>query len=376
MSRFSDLSPRIAVMAALGVTVVFACGPFFGIEVLQNRREVLLAPPTVSFEAELRALVPSPIDKLPVVESGPGDNDEPSRAAIEAAELTPPVLARVSTMWLQSGGDAAYALGRDLPSAIQLYTAGAVGFFHGDKETARTYFQRILDLPEQERKSRELWAHFMLGRIAVQQSNQPQAAAQFEAVRALVRSGVPDRLGLAVTSFGEQARGAWKQGAVANAVELYALQASYGSQSGANSLVMLASRILDDPNLLEQGIRDQMTRRLLFISLNENSGRRFFVEPERNNAGGSTVDRLVAALERHGLTRVEGAGLMASAAYSQGRFDVAQKLSTLEDVAVSSWIQAKLALRRGDRETALTNYEKALKTFQPSMGNPIGLRAE
>jgi len=67
---------------------------------------------------------------------------------------------------------------------------------------------------------------------------------------------------------------------------------------------------------------------------------------------------------------------MASAAYSQGRFDVAQKLSTLEDVAVSSWIQAKLALRRGDRETALTNYEKALKTFQPSMGNPIGLRAE
>jgi tetratricopeptide (TPR) repeat protein len=84
----------------------------------------------------------------------------------------------------------------------------------------------------------------------------------------------------------------------------------------------------------------------------------------------------VAALESQGLTRVEGAGLLASAAYSQGRFDVAQKLSALEDVAISSWVQAKLALHRGDSQAALADYEKALKTFQPSMGDSASVMAE
>ncbi len=376
MFPFNSSLPRIAVMAALAVTVAFACGPFLGIEVLRNRREVLLSPPTVSFEAELKALVPPQKDRLPVVESGSDGKDEPNRATVEAEELTPPVLARVSAMWLQSGGDAAYSLGQDLPPAIRLYTAGAVSFLHGNKEAARTYFQKILDLPEPERKTREVWARFMLGRIAVQQSNQPEAAAQFEAVRALVRSGEPDQLGLAVTSFGEQARGAWQQGAVAKAVELYARQASYGSESAANSLVMIAGRILDDPNLLDQAVQDSTARRLLFICLNENSARRFFVDPDPHYLGGPKVDRLVAALQSHGLTRVEGAGLLASAAYSQGRFDIAQKLSALEDVAISFWVQAKLALRRGDREAALQDYEKALKAVQPSMSDPTSMRAE
>jgi tetratricopeptide (TPR) repeat protein len=372
MSRFSGLLIGIA----LGVAVAFACGPFFGIEVLQNRREVLLAAPTISFEAELKALVPPPKDKLPVAEINARGEDPPDAQAIEAKDLPPAVLARVSAMRSQNSGEAAYGLGQDLPPAIQLYTAGAVGFSHGDSAAARSYFQKILELPEQERKSRDVWAHFMLGRIAIQESNQTEAAAQFEAVRALVRNGAADPLGLAVGSLGEQAGGAWKQGAVANAVELYARQASYGSQSGANSLVMLAGRILDDRNLLEQGVRDQLTRRLLFICLNANSGRLFFVGPDTSDGGAAKVDRLVAALESQGLTHVEGAGLLASAAYSQGRFDVAQKLSALEDVAISFWVQAKLALRRGDTQTALEDYEKALKTFQPSMGDPASLMAE
>ena len=139
---------------------------------------------------------------------------------------------------------------------------------------------------------------------------------------------------------------------------------------------MLAGRILNDQNLLAQAVRDQTTRRLLFICLNANSGRVFFVEPDPSDGGAAKVDRLVAALESQGLTRVEGAGLLASAAYSQGRFDVARKLSMLEDGAISFWVQAKLALRRGDSETALKDYEKALKTFQPSMGDPASMMAE
>jgi len=352
-----------------------ACGPFFGIEVLSDRQNVLLAPPTVSFETELRALVPPPKYKLPVVESAGSDQPVLNRPTVEARELTPAAAAMVKTMWEQTTGPAAFAIGPSLPPGVRLYTAAAISFLHGDPNAAKIYFRNILELSEQERKTRELWARFMLGRIAMQAGDQGEAAAQFEAVRTMVRQGTPDAMGLAVASFGEQARGAWRAGAVARAVELYARQASFGSQTGANSLVIIANLIFDDPKLLDKAIQDVVARRLLFLCLNANSGRLFFFEPAPNRSAGSTVDRIAAALKRHGLTQVEGAGLLASAAYSQGRFDLAENLAALEDTGISRWVKAKLALRRGDTQLALNEYERALR-FSVSIEDEKTLKAE
>ncbi len=78
----------------------------------------------------------------------------------------------------------------------------------------------------------------------------------------------------------------------------------------------------------------------------------------------------MAAAERHGVAQAPGAGLLASAAYDHGRFDLAQKLSALEDTPMSAWVRAKLDLRRGDRETALNAYERALKAF-PASGSTL-----
>ncbi len=363
MPRFKQVFLRTAVMMALGAAVILACGPFFGIEALQNRKQVLLAPPAISFEAELKALVPTPQDKLPVVEPDIFGKEVTFRETVETRDLDPAVLARLRAMRERSSGESAYALGDGLPPAVRFYTAGAVSFLHGQTEGARGYFDSVLALPDGERKSRELWAHFMLGRIAVRKENQADAAAQFEATRALVRQGMPDPLGLAVASFGEQARAAWKQGAIASAVELYARQASYGSQQGANSLLTIAGLILKDGDLLDRAIQDPVTRRLLIICVNENGGRPFFIDLGQNSAASSPVDRIAAALERRQLTGVAGAGLLASAAYDHGRFDLAQRLSALEDVPMSDWVKAKLALRRGDREAAMTAYDRALKAF-------------
>lgn len=363
MPRSKQVFFRSAVLMALGAAVVLACGPFFGIEALQHRKQVLLAAAAISFEAELKALVPPPGDKLPVVEPDYFSRDLSFRETVEKRDLDSVNLGRLRVMRAQTSGEAAYASGEGLPPAIRLYTAGAVSFLHGQTETARAYFDRVLALPDQEQKSRELWAHFMLGRIAVKEEKQAEAAAQFETTRALVRQGMPDPSGLAVASFGEQARAAWKAGAVPSAVDLYARQASYGSRSGANSLVIVAGLILKDTDLLDRGIQDPVTRRLLFICVNENGGRPFFIDLKQNANASSPVDRIAAALERRQLTSVAGAGLLASAAYYQGRFDLAQRLSALEDVPISSWVRAKLALRRGDREAALKAYERALKGF-------------
>ena len=376
MSPSNRTFPRFVVIGALSIAGLFACGPFFGIQALRNRKEFLLAPPSISFETELKSLVDAGGDNFAVVESAPGDPGQVNRAALEDRELSPADSAHVKDMMAQSDGNAAFALGKELPLPIQLYTAGAVSFLHGQTELARVHFQNVLSLPPDERKTRELWARFMLGRIAVQQGNQPDAAVQFQAVRDLVKQGTPDPLGLAVASFGEQARGAWKQSHVANAIALYARQASYGSQSGANSLVMVAGLILNDNNLLDQAVQDPITLRLLFICLNGNSGRPFFFAPSPNSDASSRIDHVVSALQAHGLTRVAGAGLLSAAAYSQGRFDLAQKLAALEEAPMSAWVMGKLALRAGDRNTALKHYEKAIQTYQPSLGNPTPMRTE
>ena len=376
MSLTRRVLPRIVATAVVAAVAACACGPFFGIEVLRHREQVLLAPPTISFEKQLRALVPPPSDKLPVLESASGSQDQDNRATLEARQLSPAFLARVTEMWAQNSGDVAYTRGGALPPAIRLYTAGAVSLLHGQTEHARTYIQSILSLPPQQRRSRELWTRFTLGRVAFQQEKYKEAASQFEVVRILVKQGVPDDLGLAVASLGEQARCSWRQGEGAQAVQLYAQQASYGSQSAANSLVMIAGLILKDANLLDRAVQDPTTLRLLFICLNGNSGRPFFVEPAHDRDLDSKVNRLLAALEKRKVTPVEGAGLLASAVYSQGRFDLAQRLAALEDVPISAWVRAKLALRRGDRKTALTEYQKALIAPKPSIDDPTRVTAE
>ncbi len=342
MSRFNKCL-WLALLAALGVAAVLACGPFFGIEVLPNRKETLLAAPAISFEQELTQLVPAPKDKLPVVE-----DNEITRASVEAKE---PADQRAS------------------PAAVQ-YTAAADSFHKGQLADAKAQFQSVLDLPPDARKPRELWAHFMLGRIAADASSNEQ----FETTRALVRQGTPDPLGLAVASFGEQARIAWKAGAIAEAVNLYAQQAAYGSKIAQNSLVTIAGLILKDDALLDKAIDDPLTRRLLFICINQNNGPLFFVgmEAEDSPAYATCADRIAAALDRHHLSNIAGAGLLSSAAYHAGRFDLAEKFSASEDVPISNWVRAKLALRRGDTQAALVSYAKALQ--QPQ--KPSVLEAE
>lgn len=172
MLPFNKLLLRMMVAAVMGVAVVVACGPFFGIETLPNRAQVLLASPTISFQAELETLVPKPQDPFPVVES----QDE-NRTTLEAKELSSAELTRVTTMWNQNGGDAAYAVGEGLPAAVRLYTAGAVSFLQAQPEIARKYLQAVFAIPNEERRRRDLWAHFTLGRLAVQEGNQGDGGA-------------------------------------------------------------------------------------------------------------------------------------------------------------------------------------------------------
>jgi hypothetical protein len=72
---------------------------------------------------------------------------------------------------------------------------------------------------------------------------------------------------------------------------------------------------------------------------------------------------LVDALKRRGLEKIEGADRVAALAYRTGRYDLAATLANRQETALSWWVRAKLALRRGDTAAAVQAYARAAQAF-------------
>jgi cellulose synthase operon protein C len=336
----------VLVLLALPLVprVLRACGPYFALEILSTREAAVLEPPPRMSVTD--GLVPTPGEKLPIDES---DNEE-ARTRVELDGLSPEHADRVKAMRASSNGDAAYSAGEGLPAIVRDYTAGAVSYHNRQLEKARGFFTRVLAVVPADgaREPRVVWARFMLGAIAHLQNDGESATAHWTATRGLVRSGLTDPLGLAVASLGEEARLWLKPGTLAKAVSLYAKQAAYGSERGRASLLMVAEQALGDPVLLDEGLRDPMTRRLILRYLYADG------KPE-------TFKRVLDVFEGQRVSHVEGADLLAAQAYAAGNFDLATRLAAYESTPLSAWITGKLALRRGDRQAALRAFADAVK---------------
>ena len=105
----------------------------------------------------------------------------------------------------------------------RLYAAGAVDYLLAQREPgelgeqrlarAQRRFQAILALPAAQSVARSVWASYMLADIGDISSAihddataRAQTAKAYEHARELARAGAPDPLGLAVASYGQQAR--------------------------------------------------------------------------------------------------------------------------------------------------------------------------
>jgi hypothetical protein len=327
--------------------VLRACGPYFPLDLLPTRENAVLeAPPRMSVTD---GLAPTPGEKLPVEE---GDN-ETRRTEVELAGLSDADKARVAAMRALKNGDAAYAAGEGLTPIVRDYTAGAVSYHNRQLNKAREYFTRVLthevDVADRAREVRVVWARYMLGNVAWLQGDTEGAAADWAATRGLVRSGYTDPLGLAVASFGDEGRLWLKAGSLAKAVALYAKQASYGSERGRASLLIVAEQALGDQALLDEGLGDLAARRLILRYLYANS------------YDSKAFERVLAAFEKHRVTQAEGAGLLAAKAYGIGRFELAGKLAVYESTPMTAWITGKLALRSGNRDAALRSFAEAVR---------------
>jgi hypothetical protein len=387
---------RIALVGGLALATpnVLGCGPEFPEELIPTRKEALFEPPPALFVKEVQKLSDIPRKDLPVAEV---DNPQAQRAQIEAQQSADET-AKIAAMRLAADGDAAYALGQGLSEALRLYSAGARDFHlafpppNGKDEIvidstkplsdqaktllvkAQQRFAAVLALPAEQNASRVVWAAYMLGRIAAYQDNTAEATVQFQKTRELVKSGLPDPLGLAVASLGEQARQHLRHGEPKQAVSLYREQMAYGSAGAVNSLKQAARIISRDSALLDQALTDPLTQRLLFAYLyTQNVGAPFSSlqayldnSPKEVSSTAPTFDvweRIAASIEKQGIEQVAGADWLAAFAYQRGNFDLAQRLSKKDKSPLAYWIKAKLALRAGNQTAALAAYAEAEKGF-------------
>jgi hypothetical protein len=373
----------IALACALPLTAALACGPDFPQNLLDDRKASLFDLPEGTFDFEASRLLPKPDDHLHAVEESQWDEGNDTREKAEAIGLNADEAKKVQMMRAAPGASAAATMGAGLAPELLDYTLGAIAFKAGDMAAAAARFRSVLALSPVERPRRGLWAQYMLGRVLAAGGDTDHAIAAFETLRERALSGAADPLGLAVASFGEQARIQWHHGNVVDAMKSYAAQAAHGSRSGRASLLFVARSILAHPDLLDKALYDPLSQRLLAAYFYARSGEfaqdwpaagsKVDPDAEASDAAGASAARksstsvdiegFLAAVQRHGLDHFDGADRLAAGAYRAGHYPLAAQLAAKSTTPLAAWVRAKLALRSGDQARALREYATAAKGF-------------
>jgi cellulose synthase operon protein C len=415
MMKHKSLAIGLA-MAAVGA-VAWACGPGFPTQMLDDRAATLNVAPQNTFAFEASHLLPA-TDGLQAVESGPYDDAGKARP-----DLTSEQTERVKTLSAAESGAKAFEAGADLPPDLRAYVAGAVDWKraiaacpgapeseYGESlskppcavfdavalDAAQARFEQVLALAPDQAPHRAAWAAYMLGEVYALRagkaagtpafaSHRDAAAKAFQQTRTRVLAGASDAQGLAVASFGEEARLSlyadgmpcvWAElynaapctvalsaADLKHAIALYAAQAGHGSANAVLSLEFIASAVLGNDDQVKALIDGPVSQRLLVTYAIAS------FSSEGVDSNQAAVTRLVDAIRAAGQDKVAAGDRLASLLYSMGRYDEAEAVLTKVDGPLASWVRAKLAMRKGDREGAARFYAEAAKAF-PKADDP------
>jgi tetratricopeptide (TPR) repeat protein len=238
-----------------------------------------------------------------------------------------------------------------LPAEFVLYLRGLIAFHGGHVDAARDAWQRLLAMPPEQRHFRSVWAVFMLGKSHLE-TDPGQAIGHFERVRQLARDGYADRIGLAASSYGWQARACLNQKRYEEAIDLYLAQLATGDGTARNSLRVTAQEALfGDPSALPRVARHRSSQAVLTVYLLSCGGPDPF-NPARVTS--STPQHWLAAVERAGEKGLVGADRLGWLAYQAGDMQAAGRWLALapENSAIATWLQAKLLMRAGKFDKA------------------------
>ena len=382
---------RFAVAILLAAACIggeLACGPNFPWQLLSLRDRTVSDRVELNFAFEASRLVPAASSLPQAVEPGRADVPEAVTSEREEAQSgawrnlgvgsdVAALEAKLEAARAADNGEAALAAGAGLPVAVATYIAGAVEFQADRLESALRYFEAIDELPPDQRQVRVVAAAFMRGRVHQQLGQLDPARATFQAARRYADAGAPDPMGLGVASLGEEARldlveagfidTPWPVPAndvddaafvrlIANAVRLYAEQANRGSQIAVLSLGEVARLLMGEEDLTLV-MADPLVRQLLVTHL-VSLDRGGYYWDEKENRGPETVRAIEAVLSQPAPSGGD-VDRLAALAYQGGRYDLAERLVTATNRPLGLWVRAKLALRRGDRESAVRDWTAA-----------------
>jgi hypothetical protein len=254
-------------------------------------------------------------------------------------------------------GDAADVT-KGLPKEFASYFRGSMAFRKGDDASARYEWESILNLPSAERHFKSTWAAFMLGKLLAE--TEPQRAIEYlQQVRALASSGFADSAGLAEASIVCRFQGDFRR-----SLELYIDQHSAGS--ALNSLRFVASDALYEAKSHSLLVANPLVRRVVTaFAISDN--RVYWPDSGEPH---EVIAKWLAAVGSVEVTDPDEAEMLALAAYRGAAFDAAQRwLKRAPTTPVTLWLQAKLQLRAGKVNQALSLLTRAHGTLPGPLQN-------
>lgn len=277
-----------------------------------------------------------------------------------------------------------------LPNEFADYFRGSVAWHLGKMDEARAGWKALLARPAAERHFKSTWAAFMLGK-SWENEHRDRAIGYFRDVRALVKAGFADTLGLAASSLGWEARLHLQTKDFASAVDLYLEQAASGEPSAIISLRWAAAAALrsSEPKLRDLALHTRAQRVITAYVISggwrdapmdvdnpiregvirawEEASARMPLVPKPKSALHEFKEpalRWLEAAEAAGVVEAESVEQLALAAYQGGQMDRAARwLKLARTTPVAQWLRAKLFLRDGKVDEAARLMAQLVQLF-------------
>lgn len=401
-----------AVVLLLGIAAeALACGPYYDHRVIRYASDArLLSAPLADFEFELKhaGLLAAKMPRIhndggheafdSSVRAGAADlaaalaaTDMPEaqrrrlleryrklRTAMRAVALQRMANSERDAEW--SGrlreADADAIAGPQVPAGLPrefaLYLAGALDYHRGDYDKARKYWQAVVDLPEDQRPYRGLWAAYMIGRSYVGDDDAKALQWFDRAEKLLERSKT--RLELAGAIHGWRGRAHLNRNEPGKAIAAYLEQVRIDRSGAALTSLRIAARASlasgDDPFAQHVELaRNNITRQVItahLLAVSEIGA----ADDHRKVDYANWADALAQAE----VADAKGADRLAWMAYKANRLELARKWLALApaEAPVALWLRAKLAMRDGDLDAAAPLLARAVKAFPKQQAWIVG----
>jgi hypothetical protein len=292
------------------------------------------------------------------------------------------------------------ALPEEFASEFSDYHRGAFAYRQLKWTEAKVAWETLLNRPAEERHYRSVWAAFMLGKIALKQTDFATAVKWFQAARDFAKNGFADSLGLAADSYGWEGRSELKQGHPERAAKLFLAQLALGDKS---AIVSLKALVPDRPAIdgfvnygpaseedsshwtderqkaeaaktleaLKAAAKDPLLRQLVTVHILATESDPTLVEeetyenPEDLARRVNRCARWLSVIKDARIEHVENADYLGWVAYVNGDYQGAERWLKLSDqnTPAALWLSAKLLRRAGKLDEAVVAMQRAQQTI-------------